>query len=490
MITRASILGSKIFRQQAFIAGSWTDSGDGSTFDVSDPADGSVIARVANCTTEDVQRALDQASAAWDGWKDRTGKERAAILRRWFDLMIENRDHLAGLMSLEQGKPLREAADEVTYGAAYIEWFAEEAKRVEGHILPGHQRDKRIMVIRQPIGVVAAITPWNFPIAMITRKCAPALAAGCPVVVKPASQTPLCALALAELGRLAGLPDGVLSVLPSNRSAPVGKHLTESRIVRKLSFTGSTQTGRILLQQSAGTIKKASMELGGNAPVIIFDDADIDKAVDGALAAKFRNAGQTCVCANRIYVQSSIYDEFASRFALAAERLTVGSSLQGDCDLGPLIDEKALGKVRELVADATDKGAVVLAGGNVHDLGGTFYKPTVLSGVTERMAIATEEVFGPVASLLRFDTEAEVIARANDTEFGLASYIFSQDIDRVFRVAEKIEAGMVGINTGLISTEVAPFGGVKESGLGREGSRFGIEDYLEMKYLCLSAEAE
>jgi succinate-semialdehyde dehydrogenase/glutarate-semialdehyde dehydrogenase len=490
MITRASILGSKIFRQQAFIAGSWTDSGDGSTFDVSDPADGSVIARVANCTTEDVQRALDQASAAWDGWKDRTGKERAAILRRWFDLMIENRDHLAGLMSLEQGKPLREAADEVTYGAAYIEWFAEEAKRVEGHILPGHQRDKRIMVIRQPIGVVAAITPWNFPIAMITRKCAPALAAGCPVVVKPASQTPLCALALAELGRLAGLPDGVLSVLPSNRSAAVGKHLTESRIVRKLSFTGSTQTGRILLQQSAGTIKKASMELGGNAPVIIFDDADIDKAVDGALAAKFRNAGQTCVCANRIYVQSSIYDEFAARFALAVERLTIGSSLQGDFDLGPLIDEKALGKVRELVADATDKGAVVLAGGKVHDLGGTFYKPTVLSGVTERMAIATEEVFGPVASLLRFDTEAEVIARANDTEFGLASYIFSQDIDRVFRVAEKIEAGMVGINTGVISTEVAPFGGVKESGLGREGSRFGIEDYLEMKYLCLSVKAE
>ncbi len=489
-MTRASILGSKIFRQQAFIAGRWTDSGDGSTFDVSDPADGSVIARVTNCTTEDVQRALDQASVAWDGWKDRTGKERAAILRRWFDLMIENRDHLAGLISLEQGKPLREAADEVTYGTAYIEWFAEEAKRVEGHILPGHQRDKRIMVIRQPIGVVAAITPWNFPIAMITRKCAPALAAGCPVVVKPASQTPLCALALAELGRLAGLPDGVLSVLPSNRSAAIGKHLTESRIVRKLSFTGSTQTGRILLQQSASTIKKASMELGGNAPVIIFDDADIDKAVDGALAAKFRNAGQTCVCANRIYVQSSIYDEFAARFALAVERLTVGASLQGDFDLGPLIDEKALGKVRELVADATDKGAVVLAGGKVHDLGGTFYKPTVLSGVTERMAIATEEVFGPVASLLRFNTEAEVIARANDTEFGLASYIFSQNIDRVFRVAEKIEAGMVGINTGLISTEIAPFGGVKESGLGREGSRFGIEDYLEMKYLCLSVEAE
>lgn len=490
MTRRASILESTLFRQQAFIAGTWSDSHDGSTFDVSDPADGSIIARVANATIEDVEQALKQAAGAWNNWKEQTGKERSAILRRWFDLVVENGEFLAGLMSLEQGKPLREAADEVAYGAAYIEWFAEEAKRIEGHIMPGHRRDKRIMIIRQPIGVVAAITPWNFPIAMITRKCAPALAAGCPVIVKPASQTPLCALALAELARLAGIPQGVLSVLPSNRSAAVGKHLTESRLVRKLSFTGSTQTGRILLQQSASTIKKASMELGGNAPVIVFDDADIERAVDGAIAAKFRNAGQTCVCANRIYVQSGIYDDFAERFAVAAERLTAGASFEGNFDLGPLIDGNALAKVEELVADATEKGATVLIGGSAHDLGGTFYQPTVLSGVTEEMEIATQEVFGPVACLFRFETEVEVIDRANDTEFGLASYIFSQDIDRVFRVAEKIEAGMVGINTGLISTEVAPFGGVKESGLGREGSRFGIEDYMEMKYLCLSVGAE
>lgn len=488
MISRDEILNSELFRTCAFIAGEWRYSSDASTFGVNDPASGDVIASVANCTEQDVQTAIAAAGSAWEGWRSQTGKERGKILRRWFDLVSANTDLLAGLMSLEQGKPLREAIGEVAYGAAYIEWFAEEAKRIEGHVLPGHQRDKRIMIIKQPIGVVAAITPWNFPIAMITRKCAPALAAGCPVVVKPASLTPLCALALAYLAEKAGLPSGVLSVVPSTRSAAVGRILTESPIVRKVSFTGSTQTGRTLLQQSASTIKKASMELGGNAPVIVFDDADLDKAVEGAMAAKFRNTGQTCVCANRIYVQGGIYDAFAEKFAQAAEKLTVGAALQGAFDQGPLIDKKALEKVEELVADATSKGAKLLTGGRTLQNASTFYAPTVISGATSDMKIAHEEVFGPVAPLFRFERESDAIAMANDTEYGLASYIFSNDVNRVFRVAERIEAGMVGINTGMISTEVAPFGGIKQSGLGREGSRFGIEDYMEMKYICLSVD--
>lgn len=482
------IQSSRLFIEKALIGGAWSSGADGTTIAVKNPANGEVIANVANCSVADVERAIAAAHAAWDDWKNRSAKERSQILRRWFDLIVAHRQTLAAIMSAEQGKPLKEAAGEVAYGAAFIEWFAEEAKRIDGTIIPGHQRNKRILVLRQPVGVVAAITPWNFPIAMMTRKCGPALAAGCPVVIKPASATPLCALALAKLAEEAGVPSGVMSVVPSNESRRVGEVLTKSPLVRKVSFTGSTEVGRVLLEQSASTIKKVSMELGGNAPVIVFDDADIDQAVAGAIAAKYRNTGQTCVCANRILVQAGIYDSFVEEFARATSELRVGAALEGDFDQGPMIDEKALAKVEELVADAVSKGGTVVTGGSRHALGGTFYQPTVISHATADMAIAREEVFGPVAPIFKFETEEEAIAMANDTEFGLASYFFSKDLDRVFRVMERIEAGMVGVNTGLISTEVAPFGGIKESGLGREGSRFGIDDFTELKYVCIEVE--
>lgn len=476
---------SPLFCEKAFIGGEWVAGETGNNIPVNDPASGTVIANVADCSVTDVQHAIEIADKIWDDWKAHSASERSKILRRWYELILENTDTLAAIMSLEQGKPLKEAAGEVAYGASFIEWFAEEAKRIDGTIIPGHQRDKRIMVLRQPVGVVAAITPWNFPIAMITRKCGPALAAGCPVVVKPASATPLSALALAKLAEAAGVPPGVLSVVPSSNSRGVGEVLTKSPLVRKVSFTGSTQVGRILLEQSASTIKKVSMELGGNAPVIVFDDADIDQAVAGTIAAKYRNTGQTCVCANRVLVQSKVYDEFVSKLAKATSELAVGAALEGQFDQGPLIDENALAKVEELVEDAKLKGGKIVAGGARHALGGTFYQPTVVAHATADMNIAKEEVFGPVAPVFRFDTEEEAIEMANDTEFGLASYFFAKDLDRVFRVMERIEAGMVGVNTGLISTEVAPFGGIKESGLGREGSKYGIEDFTELKYVCI-----
>lgn len=479
------IQASPLFCEKAFIGGEWVAGETSDTIPVNDPASGRVIAKVADCSVTDVQHAIEIADKVWGAWKAHSASERSKILRRWYELIIENTDTLAAIMSLEQGKPLKEAAGEVAYGAAFIEWFAEEAKRMDGSIIPGHQRDKRIMVLRQPVGVVAAITPWNFPIAMITRKCGPALAAGCPVIVKPASATPLCALALAKLAEAAGIPPGVLSIVPSSDSRGVGEILTKSPLVRKVSFTGSTQVGRILLEQAASTIKKVSMELGGNAPVIVFDDADIDQAVAGTIAAKYRNTGQTCVCANRILVQSKIYDEFVSKLAKATSKLAVGAALEGQFDQGPLIDGNALAKVEELVEDAKQKGGQIVAGGARHALGGTFYQPTVVAHATSDMQIAKEEVFGPVAPVFRFETEEQAIAMANDTEFGLASYFFAKDLDRIFRVMERIEAGMVGVNTGLISTEVAPFGGVKESGLGREGSRYGIEDFTELKYVCI-----
>lgn len=484
-MTAAGLAASELFRQDAFIAGAWRAAEGNARLDVTDPATGAVIARVASCSVADVEAAIAAADGAWAAWRALTGKERAAVLRRWFDLILAETETLAGILSLEQGKPLPEARGEVAYGAAYVEWFAEEAKRMEGTIIPGHRRDARILVLRQPVGVVAAITPWNFPIAMIARKVGPALAAGCPVVVKPASATPLSALALARLGERAGLPAGVLSVVPSRNTAAVGRALTESPLVRKVTFTGSTEIGKVLLRQAAGTVKKVSMELGGNAPVLVFDDADLDRAVEGTIAAKFRNTGQTCVCANRIYVQAGIHDRFVAALAAAAGRLTVGPALEGDFDQGPLIDAAALGKVEALVAEAVDGGAAVVTGGRPHARGGSFYEPTVLGGVRPDARIAREEAFGPVAPVIRFEDEAEAIRLANATEFGLAAYVFTNDLVRTFRVAEAIETGMVGINTGLISTEAAPFGGVKESGLGREGSRFGIEDYTELKYLCL-----
>ncbi len=472
------------WRENAFVDGAWVGSDD--RFPVDNPANGEVIASVTNCTVDQVEAAIAAAYRAWAPWRAMTGKERGQILRRWFELMIENREALGALLSLEQGKPLKEAIGEIVYGASFLEWFAEEAKRVYGDVIPGYQRNRRIVVLKQPVGVVAAITPWNFPVAMITRKVGPALAAGCTIVVKPASQTPLSALALAALGEQAGLPAGVLNIVPSWRSAEVGRVLTESPRVRKVTFTGSTEIGKVLLRQSASTVKKVSMELGGNAPVIVFDDADLDQAVEGAMAAKYRNTGQTCVCANRILVQASIYDAFVSKLAEATQTLSVGAAQDGEFDQGPLIDGKALAKVEELVADAAARGGRIVTGGRRHEKGGPFYVPTVIADATADMALAREEIFGPVAPVFRFETEDEAIALANATEFGLAAYFFSRDVDRVWRVAEAIEAGMVGINTGLISTEVAPFGGIKQSGIGREGSAYGIEDFLEIKYLCMA----
>ncbi|HAT1682414.1 TPA: NADP-dependent succinate-semialdehyde dehydrogenase [Klebsiella oxytoca] len=473
-----------LFRQQAFIDGRWRDASSGETLGVTNPANGQQLGRVPKMGTEETREAIDAAARALPAWRALTARERATILRRWFDLMMEHQDDLARLMTLEQGKPLAEAKGEIGYAASFIEWFAEEGKRIYGDTIPGHQADKRLLVIKQPIGVTAAITPWNFPSAMITRKAGPALAAGCTMVLKPASQTPFSALALAELANRAGIPEGVFNVVTGSASE-VGNELTGNPLVRKLSFTGSTEIGRQLMEQCAKDIKKVSLELGGNAPFIVFDDADLDKAVEGALASKFRNAGQTCVCANRLYIQDGVYDRFAEKLQQAVSKLQIGDGLQPNVTIGPLIDEKAIAKVQEHIADALDKGARVATGGKPHELGGNFFQPTILVDVPSDAKVAKEETFGPLAPLFRFKDEADVIAQANDTEFGLAAYFYARDLGRVFRVGEALEYGIIGINTGLISTEVAPFGGVKSSGLGREGSKYGIEDYLEIKYMCI-----
>ncbi|MBK5933536.1 succinate semialdehyde dehydrogenase [Rhodovulum imhoffii] len=475
-----------LLETRAYIGGTWVEADDGARFDVTNPARGDVIARVADVTRSETARAIACAETAQKDWAARTGKERAAILRRWFELMMACQADLATILTAEMGKPLAEAKAEIAYGASFIEWFSEEAKRIYGETIPGHQPDKRLTVIRQPVGVVGSITPWNFPNAMITRKAAPAMAAGCSFVARPAAETPLSALALAVLAERAGIPAGVFSVVTSSRASDIGKEFCENPIMRKLTFTGSTEVGRILLRQAAGQVMKCSMELGGNAPFIVFDDADLDAAVQGAILCKFRNNGQTCVCANRIYVQAGVYEAFAGKLAAAVAKLNVGDGLEAGTDLGPLISEEALRKVEEHLADATARGAQVIHGGARHGNGGTYFEPTILTGATPDMKFSTEETFGPLAPLFRFETEEEAIALANDTIFGLASYFYARDIGRVHRVGEALEYGIVGINTGLISTEVAPFGGIKQSGLGREGSRHGIEDFLEMKYMCLA----
>ncbi|CAA7625994.1 succinate-semialdehyde dehydrogenase I, NADP-dependent [Magnetospirillum sp. LM-5] len=479
----------KLLRHHAHVNGQWIHADSGASLAVTNPADGSVIVRVASVGQAETRRAIEAANAALPAWRAMTAKDRAAILRRWFELIIANTDDLARLMTAEQGKPLAEAKGEVVYGAAFVEWYAEEAKRVYGDVIPATAPGRRIVVTKEPIGVVAAITPWNFPIAMITRKCAPALAAGCTVVVKPAEDTPLSALALAELAVRAGFPAGVLNVLPTEDYVAVGAELTANPIVRKLSFTGSTEVGKLLMKQCADTMKKVSFELGGNAPFIVFDDADLDAAVAGAMASKYRNTGQTCVCANRILVQAGIYDAFAAKLALAVGKMVVGAGLAGETHQGPLINQAAVEKVERHIADAIAKGAKVMLGGGRHPLGGTFFQPTILTDITPSMLVAKEETFGPVAPLFRFETEAQAIQMANDTEFGLAAYFYSRDIGRCWRVADALEYGIVGINEGIISTEVAPFGGVKESGIGREGSKYGIEEFLEVKYLCMGGLA-
>lgn len=478
---------SALLRNRAYINGEWVQAHSGQSFAVTNPANGEHLSDVPDMGAEDTRAAIAAAEAAWPAWRAVPAKERAAILRRWFDLMMEHKEDLARLMTAEQGKPLAEARGEVGYGASFVEWFAEEAKRAYGDVIPGHGRDKRILVIKQPIGVVAAITPWNFPIAMITRKVAPALAAGCPVVVKPAEDTPLCALALAVLAEKAGLPAGLVNIVTCSkaRAPEVGEELTTNPVVRKVSFTGSTPVGKLLMRQASSTVKKVSLELGGNAPFIVFDDADLDAAVTGLMASKYRNTGQTCVCANRIYVQSSVYDAFVEKLKSAVGNLVVGPGLEGETHQGPLINQAAVDKVERHIADATSNGARVALGGKAHALGGTFFEPTILTDVTQDMLVAREETFGPVAPIFRFETEDQAIAMANDSEFGLAAYFYSQNIQRIWHVAESLETGMIGINDGIISTETAPFGGVKESGLGREGSRYGLDEFMELKYLCL-----
>ena len=479
------LIDPSLLRQQCYINGLWRNADSGKTIAIANPGTHEVIGHVPVMGNAETLAAIDAANAALPAWRALTAKDRGQKLRRWFELMLQHSDDLALLMTTEQGKPLAEAKGEVAYAASFIEWFAEEAKRVYGDTIPGHQADKRITVIKQPVGVTAAITPWNFPAAMITRKAAPALAAGCTMVVKPAPQTPFTALALAELAERAGIPAGVFSVVTGD-SIAIGKAMCDSPIVRKLSFTGSTPVGIKLMEQCAPTLKKLSLELGGNAPFIVFNDADIDAAVEGAMIAKYRNAGQTCVCANRIYVQSGVYDEFAQRLAVAVAKLKVGLGTETGVTTGPLINADAVAKVQLHLDDAVAKGAQILAGGKPHDLGGYFFEPTILTGVTRQMLVATEETFGPLAPLFKFDDVDDVIKQANDTEFGLAAYFYGRDISLVYKVAEALEYGMVGVNTGLISTEVAPFGGIKSSGLGREGSKFGIEEYLEMKYICMS----
>ena len=474
----------KLFRQACYVDGAWIDSSALGAIDVDNPATGEVIGTVPRLGRAETRAAIDAAARAFPGWRGKTGKERAAAMRRWFDLMMANQDDLARLMTTEQGKPLTESRGEVAYAASFLEWFGEEAKRVYGDTIPPHQPDKRIIVIKEPVGVVACITPWNFPLAMITRKAGPAIAAGCTVVLKPASQTPFSALALAELAERAGIPKGVLNVITGS-ATEIGGELTSNPTVRKLSFTGSTETGKILMAQCAGTVKKLSLELGGNAPFIVFDDANLDAAVEGAIMSKYRNTGQTCVCANRLLVQDAVYDAFAEKLTAAVRKLKPAPGLEAGATQGPLIDDRAVEKVESHISDATSKGATVLVGGKRHPLGGRFFEPTVLTNVTPAMIVAREETFGPVAPLFRFRGEEDAIRLANDTEFGLAAYFYGRDIGRIWRVAEALEYGIVGINTGLISTEVAPFGGVKESGLGREGSKYGMEEFLEIKYLCM-----
>ncbi|WP_312679443.1 NADP-dependent succinate-semialdehyde dehydrogenase [Stutzerimonas nitrititolerans] len=475
---------SSLFRQQAYVDGAWLDADGGQTLEVNNPASGEVLGTVPKMGAAETRRAIEAAERALPAWRDLTAKERSQTLRRWFELIMQNQEDLARLMTLEQGKPLTESRGEIAYAASFIEWFAEEAKRIYGDTIPGHQKDKRIIVIKQPIGVTAAITPWNFPAAMITRKAGPALAAGCTMVVKPASQTPFSALALAELAERAGIPKGVFSVVTGS-AGDIGNELTANPFVRKITFTGSTEVGAKLMEQCAPGIKKVSLELGGNAPFLVFDDADLDEAVKGAMQSKYRNAGQTCVCVNRIYVQDGVYDAFAQKFQAAVEKLKIGNGLDDGVDVGPLIDHRAAAKVKEHIEDAVANGARVVTGGKAHSLGGSYFEPTLMINVPHTAKVAKEETFGPLAPLFRFRDEAEAIALANDTEFGLAAYFYARDLGRVFRVAEALESGMVGVNTGMISTEVAPFGGVKSSGLGREGSKYGIEDYLEIKYLCL-----
>jgi succinate-semialdehyde dehydrogenase/glutarate-semialdehyde dehydrogenase len=474
---------ARLFREACYVDGKWIQAGSGQTINVDNPATKEIIGKVPKLGGAEIRHAIDAAHRAFPAWSKKTAKERATVLRRWFDLMMANQEDLARLMTLEQGKPLAESRGEVAYAAAFLEWFGEEAKRIYGDTIPPHQVDKRIVVIKQPIGVVACITPWNFPLAMITRKAGPAIASGCTVVLKPASQTPFSALALAELAERAGVPNGVLNIITGS-ATEIGAELTSNPIVRKLSFTGSTEIGKILMAQCAGTVKKLSLELGGNAPFVVFEDADLDAAVEGAIASKYRNTGQTCVCTNRLLVQEKVYDAFAEKLAVAVNKLKPAPGLEAGATQGPLIDDAAVEKVESHIRDAQAKGAKILVGGKRHALGGRFFEPTILTDVTTQMAVAREETFGPVAPLFRFKTEPEAVALANDTEFGLAAYFYGRDIARVWRVAEALEYGIVGINTGLISTEVAPFGGVKESGLGREGSKYGMEEFVEIKYMC------
>ncbi len=473
-----------LFRQQCYIDGAWVDADDKSTMTVNNPADGVPVGTVPKMGGAETRRAIEAANVAWPAWRAKTAKERSSILRKWYDLMMANQEDLAILMTVEQGKPLTESRGEIAYGASFIEWFAEEAKRVYGDTIPSPVADRRIVVIKQPIGVCAAVTPWNFPNAMITRKAGPALAAGCTMVIKPASQTPYSALALCELAERAGIPKGVLSVI-TGASGPIGKELTGNPLVRKFTFTGSTEVGKVLMQQCATTVKKVSLELGGNAPFIVFDDADIDSAVEGAMASKYRNSGQTCVCANRMFIQEGVYEQFAKKLGEKVAAMKVGNGLENGVVQGPLIDMKGVEKVEEHIADALAKGARIVTGGKRHEKGGSFFQPTVLADVTPGMKITHEETSGPVAPLYRFKTEDELIKLANDTEYGLAAYFYSRDIGRVWRIAEAIESGIIGINVGIISTEVAPFGGMKESGIGREGSKYGMEEFLEVKYLCM-----
>jgi succinate-semialdehyde dehydrogenase / glutarate-semialdehyde dehydrogenase len=475
---------TKLFRTRCYINGEWCDADSGKTFPIIDPATGAILAEVPDMGAAETRRAIDAASAALPAWRAKTGKERAAVLRKWFDLMTAAQDDLGAIITAEQGKPLAEAKGEITYGASFVEWFAEEAKRVYGDTIPQHQADKRIIVMKEPIGVCAAITPWNFPNAMITRKVAPALAAGCTVVLKPAEQTPLSAFSIAELAERAGMPKGVLNILTGDAPA-IGGELTSNPTVRKLSFTGSTEVGKLLMKQCSATVKKVSLELGGNAPFIVFNDADLDAAADGAIASKYRNAGQTCVCANRIFVQDEVYDAFAAKLAERVKQFKVGNGMEPGVTIGPLIDAPAIAKVKSHIEDALSKGAKVMLGGKSHAAGKLFFEPTILTNVNTSMLLSKEETFGPVAPLFRFKDEAEAIRIANDTEYGLAAYFYGRDIGRIWRVAEALEYGIIGVNTGLISTEVAPFGGMKESGIGREGSKYGIEDYLEIKYVCL-----
>jgi succinate-semialdehyde dehydrogenase/glutarate-semialdehyde dehydrogenase len=475
---------SSLWKERGFVGGQWIAADSAQTTEIRNPASGEVLGTVPDMGAPETRRAIDAAHAALPGWSKKTAAERARLMRKWFDLMLANVEDLAIIMTAEQGKPLAESRGEIAYAASFIEWFAEEGKRLYGDIIPGHQTDKRIMVLRQPVGVVAAITPWNFPAAMITRKAGPALGAGCPIVIKPAPQTPYSALAMAELAQRAGIPDGVINVVTGDAVA-IGGEFTGNEKVRKLSFTGSTAVGKLLMAQCAQSIKKVSLELGGNAPFIVLDDADLDAAVAGAIQSKYRNTGQTCVCANRFIVQSKVYDEFAARLTGAVKKLRVGDGLEGETDQGPLIDAKALAKVENHIADARAKGATVVTGGARHALGGTFYQPTVLTNVSKEMILAREETFGPVAPLFKVDTDQQAVQLANDTEFGLAAYLYTRDLGRSWRVTEALDYGIVGLNTGLISTEVAPFGGMKESGLGREGSKYGILEFTELKYVCV-----